>query len=216
MTTTPPHLAVHPARSLWVVLPVTTGDDGTRLAAAIARARRLVPDERIVILADQSKDAWLYPFLGRRARMHVVDQPSDRGTTPAVLLALVYLLEQDPTARVIVLPGHRAIADEDALVDALRAAAFSLLDDPGSLRVVGAVEAPVAVAADGWTLAGTLCAHAPLWFGALAPATRGRGALEDAYEALDRSDFERDVLWPARASVRAAPLRPAGEMAASP
>jgi hypothetical protein len=214
MHVTPSLPPVHPARSVWVVLLASAGDDGARLSGALARARRVVPDERIVVVAPHACDSVAHRCVGPRGRVRVVEQPAERGTTPGLLLALVEVLEEAPSPRVLVVPCTRDVPDDDRVVDALRSAAFALLEEPGILRVIGSYDDAHGVAADGWTLAATLMEHAPTWFGRLASAPRGPETRDSAFRELGASDFERDVLGQARAHSCEVPLRPSSEAVA--
>ncbi|MFZ5482022.1 MAG: sugar phosphate nucleotidyltransferase [Myxococcota bacterium] len=157
-----PHFCCHGARSLWAV--VLAGGDGRRLsevararygyarpkqycdfgcgctllARTIRRARRLVPDERIVVVTRSDHHVWAHECLAPFPRVHLIEQPANRGTTPGLLLSLFAVMEEDPSARALVLPSDHVVADEARFADVLRSAAHSLLEDPDPVLLLGA------------------------------------------------------------------------------
>lgn len=94
---------------------------GALVSQAIERARRIVPAERIVVATTAAHRREADECLGA-AEVHRVEQPSNRGTTPGILLPLLAVLEQDPGARVVLLPSDHGIADEAAFMGRVRLA----------------------------------------------------------------------------------------------
>lgn len=145
-------------RRLWAI--VLAGGDGTRLAAearalhgyarpkqycamvgsepllaqTIRRAELVVPRERILVSTTHRWQAeaieTLRPFPGVRR----VEQPSNAGTTPGVLIALVEVLAQDPEARVLVLPSDHYISNDLTFL----AAAMAAADRAPAITLLGA------------------------------------------------------------------------------
>lgn len=117
---------------------LTTSPDGTAipkqfcslfgsqslLEDAIARAGSVVPAERIcMIVADQHRSLWSQNA-GVRAlpASNVFAQPNNRGTAIGVLYSLLHVLNQDPEARVVLVPADHYVESELTLSRALRVA----------------------------------------------------------------------------------------------
>lgn len=89
---------------------------------ALARARSLVPDERVCAVVAKGHDQWW------RAKPHEVHpgnlivQPRNRGTGNGVLLAIAHILKRDPLARLIFLPADHHVLAEEKLVQTMLSA----------------------------------------------------------------------------------------------
>jgi mannose-1-phosphate guanylyltransferase len=123
------------------------------LGDALARAARLVPRERIlVVVARQHEALWRHELAGHPAH-NVIVQPGNRGTAAGILLPLVVLRARDPQASVYVVPSDHFVADEARLAAAARAAL-------GELRASGHAVTLLGIAPDapetgyGWILPG--------------------------------------------------------------
>jgi mannose-1-phosphate guanylyltransferase len=129
---------------------LTTGTDGltvpkqfcslnggpSLLAEAITRARRIVPRRRVcVVVADKHRGYWQ-----RSSRCipsdNVFYQPANRGTAHGVLLAVLKVLDRNPSARIAFLPADHHVINESALHDVLRSMA-SRNTDGSAIGVVG-------------------------------------------------------------------------------
>jgi mannose-1-phosphate guanylyltransferase len=93
----------------------------TLLEDTLHRASRVVPAERVTTIVAQGHRRW---WDGLRASMadRLVVQPSNRGTAHGILLALLHILERDPSARVLFLPSDHYVRDEHTLSDAMESA----------------------------------------------------------------------------------------------
>lgn len=91
------------------------------------RARSLVSDERIVTVIGQ--DHWQYLDEPRRIALpgRIIAQPANKDTAPGLLLALTYILSEDPDARVALLPSDHFIAPNDRFTNRMEAS-FELLE----------------------------------------------------------------------------------------
>lgn len=123
------------------------------LGDALARAARLVPRERIlVVVARQHEALWRHELAGHPAH-NIIVQPENRGTAAGILLPLVVLRARDPRATVYVVPSDHFVADEARLAAAARAAL-------GELRASGHAVTLLGIAPDapetgyGWILPG--------------------------------------------------------------
>jgi mannose-1-phosphate guanylyltransferase len=85
----------------------------------LARARRLVPSERILVLVDRAQKRHLGGSLEELPCDNVIVQPRDRGSAVDLLLASLTMLKRDPSARIVALPSHHYVHDEPALASTL-------------------------------------------------------------------------------------------------
>ena len=107
------------------------------LAAALERAERLVPRERIVVSVVEAHRGWWADQLADREPGNIVSQPHPRGTAAGVLLPLLRVLARDPEASVLVLPADHAVEDEAVLAQALGRAAWVARQRPGDVVLLG-------------------------------------------------------------------------------
>lgn len=85
---------------------------GSLLDRTLARANRWSePWQQVVVTSRAHQDAANHA-LRRHPRVHRVEQPTDRGTTPGVLLPLLRVLDRDPAATVVLTPADHHVADE--------------------------------------------------------------------------------------------------------
>jgi mannose-1-phosphate guanylyltransferase len=89
------------------------------LKATLARARRLVPRERILVLVDRAQKRLLGDSLEELPCNNVIVQPRDRGSAIDILLAYLTMLKRDPWARIVALPSYHYVHDEPALASTL-------------------------------------------------------------------------------------------------
>lgn len=142
---------------------VTRGDDGvsvpkqfctfggrtTLLGLARDRARRVVPDARIVTVVSAPHERWWRTELqGGRG---VVVQPDNRGTAVGLLVPLLAILRRDPDARVWVLPSDHWVRDEETLARCARAALARVDAEPDRTVLMG-IEPDEADSQYGWVL----------------------------------------------------------------
>jgi mannose-1-phosphate guanylyltransferase len=107
------------------------------LGETIAIASRMVSPERVVVVVDSEHRSLWGHELARLPRHNVVVQPCDRGTGPALALALLSILERDTIAHVAVLPADHCVAAADVLVAAVRRAFANSRRLPGPLELLG-------------------------------------------------------------------------------
>ena len=98
-------------------------DDSSLLQDAMQRALRVVAPERLcVIVAEHHRKHWRRALRALPAA-NVIVQPRNCGTSNGVLLATLQVLEQDPQARILILPADHYVSNEDALSASLCEAA---------------------------------------------------------------------------------------------
>jgi mannose-1-phosphate guanylyltransferase len=89
------------------------------LDMTLARARRLVPMERILVVVDRAQKRYLDDSLEGLPSDNVIAQPRDRGSAAEILLACLTMLLRDPWARIVALPSYHYVHDEPALASTL-------------------------------------------------------------------------------------------------
>jgi mannose-1-phosphate guanylyltransferase len=149
------------ARPVWAVVlaggdglrlaPITAGPDGqpvpkqfcaldgqeSLLRTTLARAGRLVPPERVLVVVAAAHERWWRAELSDLPVDSILVQPSNRGTATGLLYALLHLLEIEPEAALLVLPSDHWVEDEQALETVLRAAISASELQHGSPVLVG-------------------------------------------------------------------------------
>jgi mannose-1-phosphate guanylyltransferase len=139
-------VTVPQARHVWSL--VLAGGDGNRLRAlttrpcgtsvpkqycslhggqslledAIARARRLVPPDRVcTIVAQQHREWWTesQALVEALELGNLIVQPRNLGTGIGILFSLLHILAKDPQAQLVLLPADHYVRNEEALNGAL-------------------------------------------------------------------------------------------------
>jgi mannose-1-phosphate guanylyltransferase len=111
----------------------------TLLGEALARAARLAPKRRtLVIVAEEHRAFWTRELADHPAE-NIVVQPRNKGTAAGILLPLLTLLERDPTARVALFPSDHHVAREEVLEFSLLLALHALDDAGVGLTLLGIV-----------------------------------------------------------------------------
>ena len=85
------------------------------------RAERSVPPDQILYSVTQAHEQYYLPSLADRPSQRIV-QPSNRGTAPAILSALIHVTRRDPNAIVVILPCDHYYSPESAFTIALGSA----------------------------------------------------------------------------------------------
>ena len=119
------------------------GDGVTLLDRTLARARRLVTPDRIVVVTTAGHREEADECLARWPGVRRLEQPRNRDTLPGLALPILSILDRDPSARVVVLPSDHSIADEHGFTQCLARIVATLSDYPFDLLLLGAqVETP--------------------------------------------------------------------------
>ena len=98
------------------------GTGPTLLRRTIERAASVAPRRHVVPVVTEEQRRWWSGELADLPPSNIVVQPEDRGTAPAVLLALLKILSKQPDARIAVLPCDHVVADESVLRRAIEQA----------------------------------------------------------------------------------------------
>jgi len=112
---------------------------GTRsmLQHTLDRAAAIVPPEQVVTVIGPGQRRRLDGALDCEPSGPVVEQPFDRGTAPAIYLALTQILERDPLATVLILPANHFIFPEDRFVTHAINACSLAQRHPSDLVLIG-------------------------------------------------------------------------------
>jgi len=107
------------------------------LGDALARAARIVPRKRIVVVvAAEHRRFWERELEGL-PRENVVVQPRNKGTAAGILLPALSVLERDPGAKLAFLPSDHFVEQEYVIEQSLRLALESLDDHVDGLTLLG-------------------------------------------------------------------------------
>lgn len=109
----------------------------TLLQQAESRARRSIPEERIIVALTTTHAAYYQGDLEYSPPRRLL-QPFNRGTAPAIILSLFHIVEQDPDAIVAVLPCDHYYSNEAAFTGSLESAFQAARNNPESLVLLGA------------------------------------------------------------------------------
>jgi mannose-1-phosphate guanylyltransferase len=107
------------------------------LFEALERARSVASPEHILTVVSQAHRCWWEPALSAMAQIGIVVQPRNCGTANGILLPLLYILERDPDARVVLLPSDHHVRDERVLALALQEAARELDTRADDILLIG-------------------------------------------------------------------------------
>jgi mannose-1-phosphate guanylyltransferase len=113
------------------------GAGESMLARTLARARQLVPAERILVVVAEQHREWWGRELGRFPAENIVVQPRNRGTAAGILLPLMKLVMRDPDAVVLVLPSDHFVDREEVLRQAVQRGLRHVAVEPWSVILLG-------------------------------------------------------------------------------
>jgi mannose-1-phosphate guanylyltransferase len=159
------------------------------LRQTLDRVALLIPPRRTVVVTRASHIRYLTKELAECPEVHVLPQPSDRGTAGAVLLAAHWLCLRDPQATVVVFPADHFIREEALFMRHVAEMATYVGAHPEWLVLSGA--RPTEPEADyGWIEPGERVG----WTGRC-PLYRVRGFREKPTKELARNLFMSGGLW---------------------
>jgi len=107
------------------------------LGDALARAARIVPKKRIVVVVAAEHRRFWERELEALPRENVVVQPRNKGTAAGILLPALSVLERDPGAKLAFLPSDHFVEQEYVIEQSLRLALASLDDNGDGLTLLG-------------------------------------------------------------------------------
>lgn len=109
----------------------------TMLQATVDRLAGLVPAQRIWVITNRDLVPAVRAQLQELPPQQILGEPCKRDTAPAIGLAGVLLMRQDPEATMVVLPADHRIEPGEALRAAIRQAAEMVARDPRRLVTFG-------------------------------------------------------------------------------
>ncbi len=104
----------------------------TRTRAALELAR-----ERTLYVVNRVHAPYYGPIVGGESGRHLVVQPSNRGTAPAILYSLLRIAAVDPKALVAFLPSDHYISDNEKFMSHIRAALDTARQRPDLVILLG-------------------------------------------------------------------------------
>ena len=107
------------------------------LGDALARAARVVPRKRVVVVVAREHQEFWSREVAALASENVIVQARNRGTAAGLLLPLLSILERDPAARIAVLPADHHVEKESVLQESIRLALESLEDLAEGVTLLG-------------------------------------------------------------------------------
>jgi mannose-1-phosphate guanylyltransferase len=107
------------------------------LGDALARAGRIAPRKRIVVIVAEEHRRFWEPEVASLAPENVIVQPRNRGTAAGILLPALSVLERDPGALLAYLPSDHFVAREYVIEASLRLALESLEERGSELTLLG-------------------------------------------------------------------------------
>ena len=109
------------------------------LRQTLDRVSLLIPPERTIVVTMAGQGSYMSAELRQESPMpHVLEQPKDRGTAAAVLLAAHRIMAQDPQAILIVLPSDHFVADDEVFMEHVAEIVESLERFPERIVLLGA------------------------------------------------------------------------------
>jgi mannose-1-phosphate guanylyltransferase len=110
--------------------------DETLLATTLARAARVVPAERTLVVVAEKHRRWWEGALLPIPRENILIQPANKGTAVGILLPLSVVFARDQRATVITFPSDHHVSDEQTLEASIRGA-VEVVDADGKTVLLG-------------------------------------------------------------------------------
>jgi mannose-1-phosphate guanylyltransferase len=88
------------------------------LRQTLDRVSLLIPPERTIVVTMAGQSSYMSAELRHESPVpHVLEQPKDRGTAAAILLAAHRIMAQDPQAILVALPSDHFVADDEVFME---------------------------------------------------------------------------------------------------
>ncbi len=111
--------------------------DETLLEQTRRRARLLIAPERLLTVVTRHHERFYRPALSDADPRSIVAQPSNRGTAPAVLYALLRLQHGAPGRPVVMLPSDHYVSDDEAFMARVEGALETVEARPDAVVMLG-------------------------------------------------------------------------------
>jgi mannose-1-phosphate guanylyltransferase len=160
------------------------------LKQTLDRVRLCVPPERTVVVTMAGQGGYMRAELRHEPRPpHVLEQPTDRGTAAAILLAAHWIQARDPEASMMVLPSDHFVSDDGIFMERVAEALDAIACHPDQIVLLGAE--PREPETDyGWIELGPRLAEA-----AAAPLYRVRRFAEKPDQETADALYKSGALW---------------------
>jgi mannose-1-phosphate guanylyltransferase len=107
------------------------------LHEAVLRAGAVASRARTCAVVAEQHRGWWSRVLAALPERNVISQPANRGTAIGILLPLLYIVERDPDARIVLLPADHHVRREGVLAASLRKAVEQLDRHPDEVLLLG-------------------------------------------------------------------------------
>src|SRR4029453_4565961 len=109
------------------------------LRQTLDRVRLCIPSERTVVVTMAGQGGYMRTELRHEPRPpHVLEQPTDRGTAAAILLAAHWIQPRDPQPSIVVLPPGHFVSDDGVFMDRGAEALEAIACHPDQIVLLGA------------------------------------------------------------------------------
>jgi len=109
----------------------------TMIQATVDRLGELIPNERVMIVTNQSLVDPIAAQLPALAPSSIIGEPCKRDTAPCIGLAAALIQRSDPDATMVIMPADHAIETPEKFQSAMRQAAALVEVDPSRLVTFG-------------------------------------------------------------------------------
>src|SRR5207253_4450270 len=109
----------------------------TMIQATVNRLGNIAPAERTWIITNRSLIQPIAEQLPQLDRGRIIGEPCKRDTAPAIGLAALLVLADDPDATMVVMPADHLIQPDEAFQAAMQQAAALLEKEPQTLVTFG-------------------------------------------------------------------------------
>jgi len=160
------------------------------LRQTLDRVSLLIPRQQMAVVTMTGHSAYMAAELRHETPApHVLEQPRDRGTAAAVLLAAHWILARDPDAVMVVLPADHFVGDDEAFMGHV-ADAVRILDRQSDRMVLLGAEPSEPETDYGWIELGE-----PLGGPMSSPMYRVRHFREKPNQAMADELYRTGALW---------------------
>jgi mannose-1-phosphate guanylyltransferase len=112
-------------------------DNESLLDRTRRRVARTVAPERTVVGLTKAHERFYAPLIRQVPSRLLVEQPENRGTSPAILYGLLRIAKMAPTASVALFPSDHYVSDDDAFMAHVRVAFEYVLRRPELVVLLG-------------------------------------------------------------------------------
>jgi mannose-1-phosphate guanylyltransferase len=166
-------------------------DGESLLEQTMRRVSRLVPRTQTLTVLNQAHRKFYTPLLNGTAASNLFIQPENRGTAPAILCALLRLIEAGRTSPVAIFPSDHYVSDDSAFMLHVATALRAVNRSP-QLTVLLGIAPDGPETEYGWIEPGSPLALPHVGIGKI---SRIRRFLEKPSPEVARELYDRNYLW---------------------